>query len=407
MTGSSKVSAILEHICARREEIARGIHKHILAAVPDPVSDMDPAHQERLRATIAQLLDYSLDAISASGHSYPPVPYLAKAEARRAARSGVSLGLVMRRYIAAHSRLGDYVLDEATRVGLASDAPTMHDLRRIQETLLEHLTATVEQAYNGEGQQIGRTPTQRRAVTVRRLLNEEPATTEELIALRYEINHNWHVGVVAEGEKPGQTIGTVRAGLGCELLEIAAGADLVWAWFGSERTIPARRLGAQLSKQCHLRLTFGEPRRGLDGFRRTHAEALAAQLVVRNRAMSMIHCADVTLDAALLANPLLFRLHQETYLTPLDGLRNKGQIARATLSAYFACEQNIVSTSHRLNVSRKTVENRLQQITAVLKLPLHACIPELQVALRLENLNAADRAPPDVVADKATHVDSQ
>jgi PucR C-terminal helix-turn-helix domain len=235
---------------------------------------------------------------------------------------------------------------------------------------------------------------------VGRLLNEEPVSPEELAALRYTIDEVWHIAVIAEGSEARCALRAFSVALGSQLLIVDAGG-LTWAWFGTCRRTSARTIDIGVPRGDLTRLVVGAARRGRPGFRSTHFEALAALAVARGEGKTLIHCADVTLEAALVASPLLLELHQETYLAPLDILPIGGRTARETLRAYLSCEQNKASASAKLGVSRRTVENRLGRIADALERPLHVCLPELEVALRLEELASGAELPAARTSRKA------
>jgi DNA-binding PucR family transcriptional regulator len=134
-------------------------------------------------------------------------------------------------------------------------------------------------------------------------------------------------------------------------------------------------------------LAIGEPGWGLDGWRLTHHEAQAALLVARRKPQTMTRCADVPLEAAMLRADAAASSLAAAYLAPLDSLRMGGSVARETLRHYFSCERNMSSAAHSLGVrSRHTVENRLREIEKAIGRPIHKCLAELEVVLRLEDL---------------------
>jgi hypothetical protein len=379
-------AAIAAKLKARREEIARGIHTHIRTAVPEPVTDADPTYQSGLLVAITDLLEYSLQSIAAGGHWRPPIPRAASEQARHAARTGVTLGTAMRRYLAAHARLGEYVAEEANDNGFSGDGPTLQHLSRTQAALLEGLTAAMEVAYNDEIEILGRSPTQHDARLIRKLLKYEQLTSVELGELGYSLDGVWHIGVIAASTEAEQALDAVKRGLKCEMLAMTADDEALWVWFGTRDHVPARAVAAHLPADPAVRVLVGEPRLGIDGWRRTHNEVRAVWPAALHAATTVTYCAEITLIAALLADSVLARLHRDTFLTPLDSQRNGGQTARDTLRAYFACERSISSASVMLGVTRRTVENRLTAIARVLGRPLHSCLAELEVALRLEAL---------------------
>jgi hypothetical protein len=379
---------IVERLRTRHAEIEQAIYLRIQDAIPDSVGGRDSEYQTGMRAAIAAAVDYGLEGITHGPEWSGPIPLAAATQARRAARAGVSLGTVLRRYVAGHRRLGEFVAEEVDRAGLASHGPALQHLRRTQEALLEQVTAAIEHEYDEERERAARSPEQRRTDILHRLLAGEPVGPAALAELNYELDDAWHLGVIATGANVKKTLERLQAGLGCRLLSLPSGEDTVWAWLGGRRKLSPADLERALSKGVAVSLALGEPRRGIDGWRQTHQEAQAALLVARRRPHGVTHCADVPLEAALLLNETLARLLTETYLAPLDGMRNGGQTARETLRAYFQYGRNVSSAAFALGVARRTVENRLHQIEQRLERPLQACLTALDVALRLEALGA-------------------
>lgn len=381
-----------ERLRLRSDEIGHETYAHIQAVVPDPPRDNDPEYQEGVCLAIAALLDYVFDGLATGGHWGPSIPPPGAEQARRAARAGASLGVITRRYLAAHGRLGECVAEELARCGFASDGQTIHHLQRIREQLLQQLTAAVEREYNDESEKLVRPRAQRDRLVVRRLLRHEPVAAVELDELAYAVARSWHIGVLAAGALAEEAIKAIRLGLRCELLAIDSGEGAIWAWLGSERKICAKRVSDHLDAGLRVCLAVGEPRFGIDGWRRTHGEALAAWPLARGQRHGAIRCANVTLEAALLGSDVLARLHCETYLAPLESLRDRGQTARQTLRALFQNNGSIASTSAALQITRRGVEKRLSVLDEVLPRPLRECQPELEVALRVEEHAASQGA---------------
>ncbi len=208
-------AGITERLRARLPEMEQAIYARIQDAVPDHVVGSDPEYQAGVRSAITAVVVYSLEAIKRGPESSPePIPAAAAAQARRAARAGVSLGAILRRYVAAHSEFGEFVMGEALYNGLSSDGPALHHLRRTQEALLERLSAAIEDEYNDEGERATRPSEQRRGEIVRRLLAGESVDSAMLAALDYELHAFWHVGVIATGEGTKAFFGRLKADFG-------------------------------------------------------------------------------------------------------------------------------------------------------------------------------------------------
>jgi len=244
-----------------------------------------------------------------------------------------------------------------------------------------------------ERQRAWRRPADQRGVIVRRLLHREPVEQTELAALGYSFDSRWHIGVVVAGSQSEQTLNAIGAGLRSDLLTVSAREGTIWGWLGAERRFFTTAVEEHVPPRFRVRLAIGTPRCGLDGWRRSHREALAVWPVALQSKPGVVHCANATLEAALLSNAVLATVHYETFLRPLDSLRDGGQTARDTLRAYFACERNIASTSAKLKVTRRTVENRLQAIAQSVGRPLRTCLSEIEVALRLESSLRGSQPP--------------
>ncbi len=141
-----------------------------------------------------------------------------------------------------------------------------------------------------------------------------------------------------------------------------------------------------------MSLAIGEPGRGVKGFRLTHRQAQAAQLVALRRPQWLTRYSDVALLAFALRDEALARSLVDIYLSPLDGPRQGSPVLRQTLRAYFAAERNASSAAVALGVARQTVENRLHRVEKKLGRLLPTCLAELEVALRLEELGDLARA---------------
>lgn len=88
-------------------------------AVQDPSSPAEGPYVAGLQAIIAAGLEYAIEAIErSSGVRLPAVPDQLLLQARRAARAGISLDAVLRRYCAANSLFTDTLISEADRLGL-------------------------------------------------------------------------------------------------------------------------------------------------------------------------------------------------------------------------------------------------------------------------------------------------
>ncbi len=383
------LSPVIERLHSRLPEVEQAIYVRIRKAVSDPVGDDSEDYQSGVLAALAAALRYALKAIKQGPPWTEPIPLEVALQARRAAQAGVSLGIVQRRYIAGHGKLGELISEEIAGEGHPGTGQLLRHLRLRQESLLEYLLAAIESEYLDESKRTTSSPEQRRRQIVLRLLDGDHADVAEL---RYEIHGTWHLGMIASGTGADKALEAMARQLRCALLAVT-GTDewTVWAWFGAQRQLSVEDIARLLPANgaAGVSVTVGEPGQGMKGFCLSHRQARAALAVALRRPQALTRCADVALEAAVLGNEALLEVLRETYLSPLNALRIGGSVACETLRHYFRCASNASSAANSLQVTRPTVKDRLKQIEKALGRPLESCQSELEIALRLEAYDSA------------------
>ncbi|HEY3828450.1 MAG TPA: helix-turn-helix domain-containing protein [Solirubrobacteraceae bacterium] len=462
-----EVGVIVRGLQDRRTQIVEEICTRVCAAVPELTVEGDLEYARGLRDAVEAAVDYGLAGIERGGHdaagaqrldtdiagseaavgpeeaagsaaAVALVPEAALVQARRAARSAVSLEGVLQRYFVGHALLWDHVMREAERVGCGG--ASLREISRAQSGQLQRLTSAIAHTYTRERERVTRSREQRLADTVRALLTADTtpagdgpsaaATAGALALVRergYELERE-HVAAIIWGpplHEASALLGELAGDLSQRPLVVRAGVGTTWAWLGSTRrgaidmATLARAARALVHHHGHpgsdptdtppaasalgstngagLCIALGEPAWGFEGWRATHRQARAALAVaVQQPGRTVTRYTDVALLANAIKDPLLASALIETYIDPLDGAPPKtaGGSARAaatgalrqTLSAYLQAGRNVASTAAALNVSRRTVEYRLHTIEDRLGRSLHPCPPELQIALQLAEL---------------------
>ena len=133
-------------------------------------------------------------------------------------------------------------------------------------------------------------------------------------------------------------------------------------------------------------LALGEPATGLKGWRLTHRQAQDALLVSLRQQQTITRYAEIALLAHWLRDDERARELVKIYLSPLDHHQCTGTTLRETLRGYFAAGRNASEASRSLNVSRRTMRNRMSMIEKSLAAHLDTHQAELEMALRLEKL---------------------
>jgi PucR C-terminal helix-turn-helix domain len=375
--------AIAKRLRGRQAEIEEAIFSRV-DAVSDSTGTDDPAYVAGLRAAVSAGVEYGL----ADPEWLPQPPPAVLAQVRRAAELGVGLEVVMRRLVAGHGSLVDFMMEEAYCGVGQVDHRVPRRMRKAQEALLARLTDAAASEHRRVLSLLVDSPERRCANLVRALLDGQHADCR---GLAYELDSGWHLGMIATGPGVREALSKLQMRLGCELLLVPGQQGGSWAWLASARRDRLSEIG-RLSGQLPVGVivAIGEPRQGLGGWRVTHEEAKAALLVALCRGEGMTRCADVLLEAALLKDSQLAVLAREVYLSPLeDLLRDGAGVIHETLRVYFASGNNVKVTAARLEVDRRTVWYRLDKVAKRLGFPCEICRAELEVALRLAALDDA------------------
>lgn len=388
---------LTDRVRARRGELEGAIFARIREAGAMLGGEDDPGYLAGLRAAVTAAIDYGLAGVEQGEERAGPVPSEAILQAHRAARAGVSLDTVLRRYVLGSTLVGDFLMQEADRGDFPDGGATLREMLSAQAAALDRLMRAITDEYRRELEHSERSPERRRAERVQRLLAGGTCDSAEL---GYKLDC-WHVGAIATGVTAVEALQAIAVQVGSRLLYVSRGEDAVWAWMGSSCEATVRRLahaacshaGAPHSGARDVTIALGEPSWGVEGWRLTHLQAQAALRVALCDAVPVTRYADVALLASVLRDDALAASLVEIYLSPLGGRHNGGAALRETLRAYFAAEHNASSAASALGVARHTVERRLRTIEEKLGQRLHTRQAELEVALRLEELNEREPLP--------------
>ncbi len=375
---------LVARLRGRSAEIEDAIFNRV-RSLASPAESEDAEYRAGLRATVAESVDYALTSIEQGEEEIGALPPAAAMQARRAARSGVRLDTVLRRYAAGDRLVSEVIMDEADR--FPNEA--LRQVLRTQSPHVDRIMASVAAEYMAELELMRRSPAQRVAERVKRLLAGDAPFDAD--GLDYELEA-WHLGLVVTGARADVAARTLAAGVGREPLVIKRGDDGAWAWLGGRQPLDVSEVQRYLAAGVlgDVMLAVGEPRWGLDGWRLTHHEAQAARQVMLRGSQPLVRASDVILLAAVLRDEALAKSLRETYLAPLDEHGDSGLVLRETLRAYFAAGFNAATAAAALEIDRHTVQRRLRKVEEALGRLLPSCHAELEVALSLEDLDGSE-----------------
>lgn len=371
---------------ARTEEIERAVLARV-SAIAHPAGDADPEYAAGLDAAIARGVRYAVEGLGPGGRP-DLVPEELLSRARHAARAGVPLGIVLRRYSAAYALLGNLLIEIAEAGDLGPVSTDLGRIWRTQAVLFDCLVNAVVSAYDDEVASRRHSARRRRAEQVRLLLAGQLVDVSEL---SYELDA-WHIGLVASGAGAADAVSDLATALDRSLLVVRPGGERLWGWLGGTRRIAAREVLrlASLSFPAGVSLAIGEPSHGIEGWRLSHRQARDGLQVAKLGGRSIVRYTDVALVASALRDEVLAGSLHHLYLAPLVDERDRGAILLETLRAYFFAGRNVSSAAAALGISRPTATSRLRSVEERLGQPLEACAAELETALRLHDL---DRPP--------------
>jgi PucR C-terminal helix-turn-helix domain/GGDEF-like domain len=382
----SALSDLKLRLYAEREEIEEALLVRVYG-IEEP-SETEFGYRNGLHAAVSAALDYAISAIN-EGDGFPPIPLALLTQSRLAARTGVSLETVVRRYLSGFMLLSTFVAKAAEAEGL-SHTHILHSVVQAQALQVDRIIESIAAEYRREAAESSYSSQHRRLERVRRLLNGEPIDLEEF---GYNFD-GWHLGLVIHAAPEG-CLRELAAALGRRLFWVESHDSLAWAWLWGSRPINSTEVVAEARRliPAATRLAVGEPARGCTGWRLTHKQARAAFQVAGEGGAAVVRYAEVGLVSCVLGDEVMSASLRQRYLLPLSTGRNGG-VLRETLRAYFASGRNISSAAAALRVNRQTVRSRLRMIEEQIGSSLDDCGAEVEIALRVEQYQGSSMAEP-------------
>ena len=296
---------------ARRAEIER----EALAranAISDSTEVSDPAYAQGLRSTVSAALDYAFDVIERGEEGPVRLPRQLLVQARLAARRGVPLDTVLRRYVAGYTLLGDFLVREREASGSAvATARLLPSRAAVLDRLIAAVSAEYKRALDRNS---GRSSAQWRAERVRRLLAGESLDTAEF-AYHFD---RFHLGLVAQGSGCEESLRELTQQVDCTALSVAPTDGMAWAWIGTRTRLDPGALDLfRGARDSALAIALGEPAEDLAGWRLTHLQAVAALKVAQRDPGSVVRYRDVAILASALTDDVLAASLHHLYIAPL------------------------------------------------------------------------------------------
>ncbi|GGU83566.1 hypothetical protein GCM10010275_18520 [Streptomyces litmocidini] len=217
--------------------------------------------------------------------------------------------------------------------------------------------------------------------------------------LRYRMGR-WHVSLVLWIDDPqladalDEAVPAVRSAAGGRSALVArASATSRWIWLSGEVVPDLHHVEKALAATDRVRVAVGRPGRGLEGFRSSHQDALAAQALVTRLGSDrrLTAYADVELIDALTKDRAGAR---RFVINTLGALAEADTALRQALLTYVQCGFNTTRAAAHLYAHRNTVERRVSRANELSAVKVEHNPTHVAAALLLLDL-APDIAAPD------------
>lgn len=358
----------------------------ITAEVPEYAVD-DPVLAEMLRFGARESVRAELLALQNDAELPDQPPSVDTEGARIAARHHMPLEVAIWSY-----RVGHRAQWDAWYALVARDVTDVTDQARLHAAgsrfffnYADRLSAWFTREYTLERDRrlVGRE--QRRADQVREIL---AGAEGDGVALGYKLDAR-HIGVVVAGEGLStEDLGRIATKYGLDLLAISATEQLRWVWFGrigGEGSEMAEQVGLGLASAKQGTCSVGVPADGVDGFRRSHFQAVDAHRYRPGRTARLTRFDDVELPLLCLRDESAARAFVARQLRGLSGNSTRDERLRATLLEYLRRDGNGAATAEYLSVHPQTVNNRLAAVERRSGRPVRGRRAELEIALHLHD----------------------
>ena len=406
VVAADSAAEIIARLGGRLGDITRSLQQHVLTEVSEFRDDTQLA--QLLKDSVEQNVDTVFTAIR---HGIPienvEPPTAALEHARRLAQRGVSANALIRSYRLGQQKLLNIVLDEvrATDLDPRRSLDVFQQITTTTFSYIDWISQQVIAAYQAEHDRWLETQNTTRTVRIRELLDAEVVDAD---AVSTEIGYplrRVHLAVVASypqthhGDELVRMQRFVRELAECleskgHPLFIAADRLTGWGWIPlAAETAPGavecvRRLATTYQQPPSL--AVGDPLPGVDGFRRSHRQALGAHAVAIAAgpdAQQIVTNDDSGLSAAALlgGNVQAARAWVGEVLGPLASATESDERLRETLRVFLQTGSSYKAAAAELHLHFNSVRYRVQRAEQRRGRPITTDRLDVEIALLLCN----------------------
>ncbi|MFJ4850160.1 PucR family transcriptional regulator [Streptomyces sp. NPDC088733] len=404
---AKQLSLTAAHMRPRLPDVSRGIRDHVVAELPQ--LGCDGTLLRLLHAAVSESAATLLDVFE---NGIPPdtagEPAAAREYARRLAQRDVPVTALIRAFRIMHGRFLQRCLDELHHRSPDEElsAATTARMLAVSFDWVDRVTERVTEVHRRERDLWLLNGTAGLAARVRDVLAEEdadPGRAEP--APGYPLAQH-HLGLVAwlpapgrDGAAParlGRFTAEIARGLGCAAGPLFVPQDevLAWAWLplGPRRQVPWERLSDLVEDaDPAVRVCAGGVEQGVEGFRRTHRQALRAQeLATTARSACRFTAYDRVAPIALMCGDVdALGAWVRGVLGPLAADDEHASRLRETLRVFLATGCSHTATAARQILHKNTVQYRIRKAEEAMGHTVQEGRTDLDVALlAVEHLGA-------------------
>jgi hypothetical protein len=304
--------------------------------------------------------------------------------AKRWARQGLGLTSIAEAQTAAQQLFWERFFSEAET--LVDEAGMRWEVMKLAFERINGYNRRLNQLFILEHRRESRTIAAREASCSERLVVEVlEGSRVESDVLGYDLDA-WHVAAVADASA--QLVFDVLPRSGFRTLTVPRPGDITWAWFSRAGRPSMADVDTLVDRigTTSGRLGFGELAVGVDGFRRSHRQALEAWSLTSVGQHPVVRYADVALPALALTDLEWARALVARELGPVGGPGPDAATRRDTLRAFLGLGCNASSAAATLGCHRDTVASRVASVEQYRGRTVSDRIADLDLALRLADL---------------------
>lgn len=314
-------------------------------------------------------------------------------------RRGYPLELLLRQYRRGHAELSG-ILEATLGDESGLEGEELAQARALGQAILfaydDQLTAAVHDEFVAEEVRWAQSPAGMRAKTIEEVLAGEcPDTGRASKALGYELDQ-YHLGVIAFGDRDGDRIDEASLDAAIEALAVAAGAEsmvtlsagrsVTFGWLGFASDPDLSSTSIEVAVPDDVSLVVGGPCPGLEGFSRAHEDAQATRRLAKVRADAkgrVLVWSEVASLGLLMADEGAARRFVAEQLGPLNADAPAAERLRGTLNVLFRENDSLTRTAEAMGVHSNTVAYRLRQAEELLGRSVREGRFELEAALKV------------------------